>query len=169
MLIPKYWAECVIKNKTRGRQIIVRRFGWSMESMEDAQKLAAERANEAFVKKSTGDKTIAHREAKVAYNGSEGLPIREEILSINNNDVITRNAYGAHCLNTPSTLFIDVDFDKSPAPAAYICLILLIGVAVLYAVTAYSLSLFAFAAIILSVPIAKTIGKKFIYFKNHTG
>ncbi len=29
-------------------------------------------------------------------------------------DVITRNAYGARCLNSPDALFADVDFDLRP-------------------------------------------------------
>lgn len=37
------------------------------------------------------------------------MPIREEILSTHGDTVITRNAYGAHCLNTPEVLFADVD------------------------------------------------------------
>ncbi len=46
---------------------------------------------------------------KVAYNGAEGLPIREEIIERHGDSVITRNSYGALCLNTPDVLFADVD------------------------------------------------------------
>lgn len=163
MFIPKYWAECVLKKRTRNRQITIRRFGWSMESMEDAQRLANERATEAFTKKSNGDKKIAHKENKVAYNGAEGLPIREEILSIHNNDIITRNAYGAHCLNTPNTLFIDVDFNKSPKYAVYFVIALIITSAIFYYYyhTACSKNPFLPMAIILSIPISRFFSKNF--------
>jgi hypothetical protein len=50
---------------------------------------------------------------KVAYNGAEGLPIREEIVSRRGDSVITRNGYGAACLNTPDVMFADVDVTKS--------------------------------------------------------
>ena len=37
--------------------------------------------------------------------GGIGLPIREEVLARNGDDVITRNSYGARCLNEPDVLF----------------------------------------------------------------
>ena len=54
---------------------------------------------------------LPRREPKVPYNGAAGVPIREEILRRDGETVITRNAYGAHCLNTPNVLFVDIDFD----------------------------------------------------------
>jgi hypothetical protein len=39
------------------------------------------------------------------------VPIREEILSLHGETVITRNLYGAKCLNTPNVLFADIDFE----------------------------------------------------------
>ena len=48
-------------------------------------------------------------EPKTPYNGAEGVPIREEIVAEHDPDVVTRNGYGALCLNTPDALFVDVD------------------------------------------------------------
>jgi hypothetical protein len=53
---------------------------------------------------------VPRRDLKRAYNGSEGVPIREEIVSRHGETVITRNSYGALCLNTPNVLFADIDF-----------------------------------------------------------
>jgi hypothetical protein len=47
----------------------------------------------------------------VPYNGTEGLPIREETLLQFGPDVVTRNSYGAWCLNTPDVMILDVDED----------------------------------------------------------
>lgn len=46
------------------------------------------------------------------YNGAEGVPIREEIVEVHGTTIITRNAYGAGCLNTPDVLFVDLDFEE---------------------------------------------------------
>jgi hypothetical protein len=40
------------------------------------------------------------------------LPIGEEIVSRHGDAVITRNSYGALGLNTPDTVFADVDVDE---------------------------------------------------------
>lgn len=52
----------------------------------------------------------------MAYNGAQGVPIREEVLERHGDTVITRNGYGAKCLNTPDVLFADVDFDTALPP-----------------------------------------------------
>ncbi len=115
MIVPRYWAEsrCHQPRKKDQKQTTVRRFGWSDASQEDAQKMADLRAAEALRQIQSGAK-LERREPKVGYNGAEGTPIREEILATHGDTVITRNSYGAHCLNTPDVLFADVDF-KSPA------------------------------------------------------
>jgi hypothetical protein len=55
---------------------------------------------------------LDRREAKVPYNGAGGLPIREEIVAQHGDTIITRNSYGARCLNTPNVLFADIDFPE---------------------------------------------------------
>lgn len=109
MIIPEHWAEARSQHKVKGQQITVRRFGWSDTSVEDAQAMAQVRADEALRQILSGE-PLDHREPKTAYNGADGVPIREEVLSRHGETVITRNAYGARCLNTPDVLFADVDF-----------------------------------------------------------
>lgn len=127
MIVPQFWAEARIQYHSGKRQITVRRFGWSDEGQEEAQAHADARAKEAFQRVATGEK-IPRREPKVAYNGAEGVPIREEILRREGDVIITRNAYGAHCLNTPDVLFADVDFATS-TPARLTCGMMLVFLA----------------------------------------
>ncbi len=115
MLIPNYWAETVLKDRVAGEPISVRRFGWSENSQEEAQQLADKRAQLALNSIVAGE-PLEPREAKVAYNGADGLPIREEIIDKHDDVIITRNAYGALCLNTPNVLFADVDFPEPQLP-----------------------------------------------------
>lgn len=114
MLVPQFWAEASARHREGRKQVTVRRFGWSDESEQAAQAHADERAREALILVMTGAK-LRRREPKVAYNGAEGVPIREEILERHGDAVITRNLYGAPCLNTPDALFADIDFDAQPA------------------------------------------------------
>jgi hypothetical protein len=127
MHIPLYWAEGRAQSRARGKQVTARRFGWSDSSQSEAQAHADERAQGALQAILAG-KQLKRREAKVAYNGFDGLPIREEILQRDQETVLTRNAYGAHCLNTPNVLFADVDFtDTTPLLYSIFIYILLIG------------------------------------------
>lgn len=113
MIIPQYWAEGRAQHKQRGKQITVRRFGWSDLSQEEAQANADQRSNEALQRLISGEK-LQRRELKVPYNGADGLPIREEIISRHGDTIITRNSYGSLCLNTPNVLFVDIDFPDEP-------------------------------------------------------
>jgi len=113
MIVPQYWAESRVQHRQAGRQITLRRFGWSDVSQADAQALADERARTALQRAIDGDK-IERRERKVPYNGAQGVPIREEIVSRHGDVVITRNAYGARCLNTPKVFFADIDHPNAP-------------------------------------------------------
>lgn len=111
MIIPKYWAEARLHHRDRKRQVTVRRFGWSDIGEFEAQTHADARVREAFDRAMAGE-TLLRRERRVAYNGADGVPIREEIVDRAGDTVITRNGYGALCLNTPNVLFADIDFDK---------------------------------------------------------
>lgn len=112
MNIPDFWAEASGLFHRGTKQITVRRLGWSNESEEAALLMAQARVNEAVEQLSRGEKT-ALRERNSAYNGATGMPIREEVLSRHGEEVITRNGYGAHCLNSPRALFADIDFKIS--------------------------------------------------------
>lgn len=114
MLVPTFWAEGRARERVDGRSRTIRRFGWSDLSQDDAQRHADERATEAMARARTGER-VAPRDLKTPY-GEQGLPIREEILARHGDSVITRNGYGAQCLNTPSALFIDVDTPESTLP-----------------------------------------------------
>lgn len=110
MIVPQFWAEGRLRRRVGNRQFTMRRFGWSDESQAAAQAHADARAAEALEKALAG-KAIARRELKVPYNGADGLPIREEIVSKRGECVVTRNSYGALCLNTPNVFFADIDFE----------------------------------------------------------
>lgn len=110
MIVPEYWAEALRQHKaSKRKQVTVRRFGWSDADPAEAQAMADARADEALRRILSGD-PVERRERKVPYNGASGLPIREQVLARHGDEVITRNAYGAHCLNSPHALFADIDF-----------------------------------------------------------
>lgn len=111
MLVPRYWAEHKRTLYHRRRRYTVRRWGWSDESPEKALEHARARVEEACESIKAGGDPY-RREPKVPYNGADGVPIREEIVETHGDTVITRNAYGALCLNTPDVLFADVDFES---------------------------------------------------------
>ena len=119
MIVPTYWAEARAQHLDRGQQVTILRFGWSDTSLAEAQAMADVRAEDAIARFLQGE-SLPRREHKVTYNGAEGLPIREEVLERHGNVVITRNIYGARCLNVPDVLFADVDFlgGRPGAPGA---------------------------------------------------
>jgi len=110
MIVPEYWAEGRIQQQVAGKQYTVRRYGWSDDSAMAAQAHADQRTREAFDRIVNGE-PLQRRERKLAYNGADGMPIREEILERQGDSIITRNGYGARCLNTPNVMFVDVDFE----------------------------------------------------------
>jgi hypothetical protein len=159
MIVPQYWAEARA-NRPRGKgttQITVRRFGWSDTSQADAQRMAEERAGDALARLVRGD-ALDRREPKVPYNGAQGVPIREEVLARHGEVVITRNAYGAHCLNTPDVLFADVDFGESVAGRSILIVALvLLGLAAALGVALESTRVALVAGVlgvILAYPVA---------------
>lgn len=112
MNIPRYWAEGRERRTIKGKQVTMRRFGWSNVSQQEAQAHADARTREALEQVESGAKNLDRRERKSPYNGADGFPIREEIIAEHSDAVITRNSYGALCLNTPNVLFADLDFDE---------------------------------------------------------
>ncbi|MEY8690115.1 MAG: hypothetical protein AB9M53_09610 [Leptothrix sp. (in: b-proteobacteria)] len=110
MIVPDFWAEARKHHRDGKKQFTVRRFGWSNVSQSEALAMAESRVADALARLIAGEK-IDRRERKATYNGAFGVPIREEVLSRHGEEVVTRNSYGAHCLNTPRALFADIDFD----------------------------------------------------------
>lgn len=108
MLIPRYWA-----NKTgaatlpSGKSQPLMLWGWSQESLADAQAMVQRRWTELLARLAGGEPP-----ARYAYGK---LPLREEILETlgepgsSTEAVITRNLYGALVLNTAQVPFIDID------------------------------------------------------------
>src|SRR6478609_4866059 len=122
MIVPKFWAEARAKKRTTRKQVTVRRFGWSDESEAAAWAMGDARAKAALAEILEG-RTVARRELRQPYNGSEGLPIREEIIASHGQMVLTRNSYGAVCLNTPNVFFADIDFHDEASCGLYLAVV----------------------------------------------
>ena len=132
MIVPQFWAEGRLQHRQKRRQVTVRRFGWSDASQLEAQAHADQRTHQALQRIIAGA-TLGRREPKVAYNGAEGVPIREEIISRHGEAIVTRNSYGARCLNTPNVFFADIDFENKASFRLTLAALtmLLLGAAVL--------------------------------------
>ncbi len=159
MIVPTYWAEARLQQpRAQGvRQITVRRFGWSDVSQSDAEERAQERARDALARLVAGE-TLPRSEPKVGYNGATGVPIREEILQRHGDTVITRNSYGAHCLNTPDVVFADIDFEGEPRArwlvAHFLALLVTATAASIWLRSGLVLFISAFLVLALTYPLA---------------
>lgn len=165
MRIPTYWAEARLQHRERRRTITLRRFGWSDVGDADAQAHADARVREAMERVLSGE-TLPRRERRVAYNGAEGVPIREEIVDRHGDSVITRTGYGALCLNTPDVLFADIDFAERSRPRhvllAMVCVFAAVAItliAVLQVSVVASLVVAFFASLLLGVPLPGALRK----------
>ncbi len=112
MIVPEFWSEAKEQIRINGRSRTLRRFGWSDVSESDAHRNAKDRVRDAANRAKVGE-LVRNIDRKVPYNGSDGLPIREEIVERHGETVITRNSYGALCLNTPDVLFTDIDIPEN--------------------------------------------------------
>jgi len=111
MKIPKYWAsETQPIKDSRGHPLRLKCWRWSDESSAAAQ--AAAREHIAAVARTLRDVDDLER-----YGYGARQPLREEIIKMINDDtIITRNAYGSLVLNTARVMFIDIDL-KEVKPA----------------------------------------------------
>ncbi|MCK6230527.1 hypothetical protein [Stenotrophomonas indicatrix] len=116
MIVPAYWAEARLQDRYKGRPLVVRRFGWSDDDQDAAQAHADARAREALDAILSGQ-AVPRRERRTNY-GVEGIPIREQIVQRSDDVIVTRNSYGALCLNTPDVLFADIDHVSTPSGCA---------------------------------------------------
>jgi hypothetical protein len=125
MNIPLYWAKAVVQQalpprigRTKPRTVTLHRYGWSNDSQAAAQSHADTRAKQASFKAAEQPfpADFRHIERQGSYD-VEGLPIREEVLERRDGCVLTRNSYGAKCLNTPNVVFVDVDYKGFPFPS----------------------------------------------------
>ena len=131
MIVPQFWAEGRAQQRQGQRSFTVRRFGWSDQGQEAAQAHADARAQEAPQRLLAGQ-TLPRRELKCPYPGG-GVPVREGIVMRDGDTIITRNAYGARCLNTPDVLFADIDFSSAPSLPLLLWIYALLLLAVLAA------------------------------------
>jgi len=65
MIIPNYWTEAKKQHSVIGRQVTVRRFGWSENNLAEAEQMAEVRAEEALRRIVSGEKLSKH-EPKLA-------------------------------------------------------------------------------------------------------
>jgi hypothetical protein len=157
MIVPEFWAESRTQHRQRNRQVTIRRFGWSDTSQAEAQAMADARAREALQRAVAGE-PLVRREPKVPYNGAAGVPIREEIVERYGATVITRNSYGARCLNTPNVLFADVDADVQMSPWILPAIALVTMAAGVYAWWRWqTLGMAAFAWVVAFVVVATIV------------
>lgn len=165
MIVPQFWAEARSQRKANGKQITVRRFGWSNASEAEAQTHAEARVQEALQRLLSGEK-LERRERKVPYNGADGVPIREEIVERHaasthgaEEIIITRNSYGARCLNTPNVFFADIDFVVATGCGfVFTALGLLLATAFGFAVTARPDPFWVMVLIALAVILSPLLG-----------
>lgn len=163
MIVPEFWAEARLQQRHGGRPVTVRRFGWSDDSEQAAQQHANERAAEAMRRIIAGE-SPHRRDRKIPYGGADGLPIREQIVERHGDAVVTRNSYGARCLNTPNVLFADIDFAEPAASSGLKALI--VGPLLLLAATiglAHSWPLGACAAglaFAIGLPLARWVARR---------
>ena len=126
MLIPKYWAQYKQRFESRetpnkpSKQATIKRYGWSDVSQSEALSHAKLRVNYAHKRWLAGE-DIVRRERREEYNASNGIPIREQIISEQafpsssqsktglTQLIVTRNSYGAHVANVDNIAIIDVD------------------------------------------------------------
>ncbi len=166
MIVPQFWAEARTQHKANGKQITVRRFGWSNSGDADAQAMADSRVQDALQRLLSGEK-LERRESKVPYNGADGVPIREEIVerhlagsNTGSDDIIiTRNSYGARCLNTPNVFFADIDFE-SPSGCGFVftALFLLLAATAGFAVAVRPKPAWVLLTIALAVVLSPFLG-----------
>lgn len=162
MIVPIYWSESKTKKVINDKSFTIKRFGWSDDSELDAKAHAEQRLKEAVaILDKEGD--VRRIDHKVSYNGAEGVPIREEVIEKHGDVVLSRNSYGALCLNTPDVMFADIDFDRTPSPS------ITYSVTLFFAILSVSASVFyqswwvfilsAFVAMIATMPISNFINK----------
>lgn len=116
MQIPRYWAQVRLRHDAGLRHgATVQRWGWSSDTQDAAEAHARERAQAALddllaaPEQRHLDSRFRRMERLNDYGISGETPIREEILAERGDTVMTRNSYGAHCLNTPSVAIADID------------------------------------------------------------
>lgn len=126
--VARYWAVARDArrhpNPKNPRALTLSRWGWSNDSQEAAQAKAQGRLEAAFAlaysRWDAGEAPgMTGRQEQVREYGADDsadgygpVPICEEIVSVREHGVITRNRYGALCLNTHQIAIADVDVQE---------------------------------------------------------
>lgn len=125
MHIPTYWAQARLRHEDRPRHgVTVQRWGWSDTSPEAAEAHARQRAQQALdaardARQARHPAAEPRMEWKNEYGLDGATPIREEVLERRDATVMTRNSYGAHCLNTDQVAIADMDLHALPRPVRF--------------------------------------------------
>lgn len=122
MHIPTYWAQARLRHEDRPRHgITIQRWGWSDASQEAAEDHARQRAQQALdtARASRLPSGEPRMEWKTEYGLDGATPIREEVLERRGSTVMTRNSYGARCLNTDNVAIADMDLAELPRPVRF--------------------------------------------------
>ena len=126
MQIPRYWAQARLRQETsKTHGATVQRWGWSDISQAEAEAHAQQRAQQALddVLKAPIerhlDSDFERMEWANEYSLFAATPIREEVLERRGDTVMTRNNYGAHCLNTEKVAIADLDYPKESKPPSF--------------------------------------------------
>jgi|688.fasta_scaffold00309_52 hypothetical protein len=121
MKVPRYWHRDWVRVPSKyeeGKLWSIPRWGWSESSLEEAEKMAAQRCwqtKQNWMEKATDSHTLW-------YKGLEyfAQPPREEIIQEIGNEEqgidgwVSRNRYGVLVLNTDVMLIIDIDRQETP-------------------------------------------------------
>ena len=123
MQIPQYWAQVRLRHQTGIRHgVTVQCWGWSDRSEHDAHTHAQQRAQQALDAALSVplERSLPSDFERMEWMGEYGLngstPIREEVLERRGPTVMTRNSYGAKCLNTEHVAIADLDFPHKKKP-----------------------------------------------------
>ena len=79
MIVPEYWAKARRQVRHKGRQVTVRRFGWSDDSQEAAQAHAEQRTRSAGCDPCRAGRAAARLRSNY---GTHGVPIRNRSSSV---------------------------------------------------------------------------------------
>ena len=151
---------------SKSKQITISRFGWSDISQQDAHNVALKRIEEAFEQIEVG-KDVIRKELRVAYNGSDGVPIREEVVAKYDDVIITRNPYGSLCLNTPDVLFADIDYLNTYTEFSVYPILSIVGF-LIFGQYIFFPEIYTFSMIVGIIGILSIMGGKiFAYKKNN--
>ena len=150
MQIPKFWAQVKAAatvpqtGRSGGNRAkkprMLQRFGWSDLSQDAAEQHANARLAAAIEQAQvhgvlergeTMGPGVAPLE-RIAPYGQDGIPIREEIIAEHPHATLTRNRYGAICLNTANVLFADVDVPHFSESTTITYLVLLLAIPLIY-------------------------------------